>query len=367
MTATTDTTVVDRTALTGQIGGSTRLQALDALRALAILLVIGHHAAYRFSGSKDDVVAALLRSVGWIGVDIFFAISGFLIVRILIRDSAAGDLKGFFRRRAYRIVPIFALALLAFVVAALLTGRDADLLHRLWIPALFLNGWMIPLVGVEGVPYVLAWSLSVEEFAYLALAAFALCGHRGLWAGVLTFVLVALVVRWGVLASGTFAPESLYYFVPARLDAIGFGGLGALGAYGYAASGQFSRRWCGAATLLMIVCFQWSGGIGSTFLPAAGYAAFGFVCALWVTGLAEPGKHHQARLVLFLAPFGKVSYFIYLFHLFVLEGVRALSSASRVELRFWPAMVVSILICYLLARISWRHLEYPLITRSRSS
>ena len=340
------------------------MQALDAVRALAILLVMGHHAAYRFAGSKEDALASLLRNVGWIGVDIFFALSGFLIVRILLRDAAVGDLRGFFRRRVYRIVPIFAVALLIFAIAALVTGQESELLARLWIPALFLNGWMVPFLGVDGVPYVLAWSLSVEEFAYLALAACTLGGPRGLRMGVLAFLVVALFVRWGVLASSAFAPGALYYFVPARLDAIAFGGLGAMGLYGLRATGRGARWGAGVATLLLIVGFQWSGGIAGAFLPAMGYAVFGLACAVWVSSLASPGPHNHGKLVRLLAPFGKVSYFIYLFHLFVIEGVRVTALRLGIEPQFWPAMATSVLACYALARLSWRYFEYPLIARS---
>lgn len=343
------------------------MQSLDALRALAILLVIGHHAAYRFFGSKEDAVAALLRNVGWIGVDIFFALSGFLIVKILVRDSAGGDLRGFFRRRFFRIVPVFVVALCVFTVASLVSGKELSLLPRLWVPALFLNGWLIPFLGVDNVPYVLAWSLSVEEFSYFLLAVFALWKTRGLRAGVLIFILVALSVRWGVLFTDAFAPESLYYFVPARLDAIAFGGLGALGAYSRVVSASWVR-WCaGLTTLLMIVCFQWSGGISGIFLPAVGYAVFGLSCAVWVTSLAQKGKHHEGWLVYLLAPFGKVSYFIYLFHLFVIEGVRLVLVRVGLEPRFWIGFLLSMLACYAMAWVSWRHLEYPLIVRSRTS
>lgn len=270
-----------------------RLLALDALRALAILLVIGHHAAYRFPGSKDDIVAAFLRSVGWIGVDVFFALSGFLIVRILIRDAAAHDLSGFVRRRFYRIVPIFVVALAVFVAAALLTGQERDLLPRMWMPALFLNGWMIPFFGVDSVPYIVAWSLSVEEFAYVVLGICAIWARPGLWRGVVAFLVVAIVLRWLVVLAGWFDSQYLYFFVPARLDAIAFGGLGALGVYDRFVRHRHCAWVAGLSTIGLMIGFQWSAGIGGWFLPTLGYALFGLSCAVWVACLAQPGKHHS--------------------------------------------------------------------------
>lgn len=344
-----------------------RIQTLDAVRSIAILLVIGHHAAYRFSGSNLDPIAALLRSVGWIGVDIFFALSGFLIVRILVKDSSSGDVTGFFVRRFWRIVPLYVVALFVFAAGTMLTGLDAQLLSRIWIPALLLNGWAIPLLGIDGVPYLIAWSLSVEEFSYLVFGLAALALSRGLVVAVCLFLIVANGLRWSTLALDLFEPSYLYFFVPARLDAIAFGGLGALGFY----RSLTNKAWCGPVagwmTLLLVVLFQWAGGIGGWFLPAFGYALFGFSCGVWVTCLAHgqgPQNIGLRLAVRLLAPFGKLSYFIYLFHLFVLEAIRIVSSRMGVDLQFWTAMLCAIPICFLLARVSWRHFEYPLIRRS---
>ena len=343
-----------------------RLLALDAVRALAILLVIGHHAAYRFIGSKDDVVAAFLRSVGWIGVDVFFALSGFLIVRILLRDAAAHDIAGFFCRRFYRIVPIFAVALVVFAIGALITGQESGILHRLWMPALLLNGWLIPFFGVDQVQYVVAWSLSVEEFAYIVLGLCALASRKSLWRGVVTFLLIAVMVRWSVLASHAFKAEYLYYFVPARLDAIAFGGLGAFGVYDRLLRYRYCSWLAGLTTVGLMVAFQWTP-VNGWVLPGIGYSVFGLVCGIWVSSLGVGAPKPTGLFIRAIAPLGKLSYFIYLFHLFALEAVRKLSSnLLGFEISFWPGMLLATALCFIAARISWRYFEAPLIRLARN-
>lgn len=346
--------------------GPSRLQTLDAVRGLAILLVMGHHAAFRFPVSPGDPVATLLRDVGWIGVDMFFALSGFLIVGILRRDAAAGDIRGFFRRRIHRIVPIFLVAIAAYAIAASLLGDPDGTLHRLWMTALLLNGWLIPWFGVDGLPFTVTWSLSVEETAYIVLGLAAAWRPRSLLPVVLVIALGASLFRWSVLALSQADPSWLYFFVPARLDAIAYGGLGALGAYALACRGKHSGWLLGLLVLAALLVIR-HHGISAPVMPAVGYAAFGLVCAAWVTRLAmSPDPGLLRPLVSLLARIGEVSYFLYLFHMFFLDAVRmGWQYVADGRPGYWTGMAIAGLACYGAARISWRWFESPLIARGR--
>lgn len=341
-----------------------RLQALDAVRALAILLVIGHHAAQRFVVDPADPIAGVFKRGGWIGVDMFFALSGFLIATILIRDSNRGDISGFFVRRAYRILPLLLVAVIVYAVGSIATGFESELLPRLWISALMLTGWAIPWLGVDGIPYTITWSLSVEEFAYVVLGLSAWRSHGALRAALAIFLVVALLTRFLVVGGQFFPLDRLYFFVPARLDAIAFGALGAFGAFAWLGRLRGGAWATGLVTVALVIAFS-NLRIDGLFLPLAGYALFGLACAAWVATLAHTGAGTGAAWVAPLAAFGKVSYFLYLFHLFFIEAVSRLSVLLGWGVPgFWTGMLLSASACYLAAWISWQVFEYPLIRRA---
>ncbi|MEX1259103.1 MAG: acyltransferase [Gemmatimonadota bacterium] len=88
------------------------LPALDSLRGLAVLLVLWHHLPDDLFGPLAAAVGFAIRP-GYLGVDIFFVLSGFLITRILLFDRARGASLGtFFKRRFARIFPVYYLTLL---------------------------------------------------------------------------------------------------------------------------------------------------------------------------------------------------------------------------------------------------------------
>jgi peptidoglycan/LPS O-acetylase OafA/YrhL len=135
--------------------------SLDGLRAVSVLLVILVHLQY-----KSGVLAHIQ---GWLGVDFFFVISGFLITTLLLRDEQrVGDIDifAFYARRFFRIVPVYAVVLAAYIV---LCVRDpekwARLKHALPYYATFLNEFVTH--ANRGTPYGTTWSLGVEEKFYL--------------------------------------------------------------------------------------------------------------------------------------------------------------------------------------------------------
>jgi len=350
-----------------------RIASLDALRALAVLLVIGHHAAWRFRPDPADPLAQVFRSSGWIGVDIFFAISGFMITSILLRDR--GDIRGFFVRRFYRIVPIFLVAIACFGAISIATGMNADKLRLLWSPALLLNGWTIPWLGYGAVPYMITWSLSVEETAYLILGLSSLAGPRGIRMALLAFVVGAPLVRVAVLVLHPFSLSDLYFFVPARLDAIAYGGLAGFGYYGKWPAKPWMRAASGAAMAILIVLFE-AVPVGSPLMVLLGYPVFCLVAAMFVASFAAAGDasapargwagRAARRVGGSVVAFGRVSYFIYLFHLFVLEALLYLQRRNpQLVLGFWQALPIATVVAFALALLSWRVFEQPLIRYGR--
>ena len=147
---------------------STRLHGLDTLRSLAILSVIAYH-VWGFGGDNKlpgwfDSVAQFL----WMGVDLFFVLSGFLIGSQLLRPYRKGEkpsLWGFYRNRIYRILPAYfaVLALYEFVPG----WRELPALAPAWTFLTFTQNFAIAHFHAHA--FSQAWSLCVEEHFYLLL------------------------------------------------------------------------------------------------------------------------------------------------------------------------------------------------------
>lgn len=141
--------------------------SLDGLRAFSIAAVVWHHTAARFF---HDVP---LFQMGNKGVNFFFAISGFLITTLLLREkdrSGSISLKKFYARRSLRIFPLYYGVLLVYcVLVAVLEGgsaRGAAFWTHLPYYLTYTSNWFVGL-GDEAIIFYFAWSLATEEQFYL--------------------------------------------------------------------------------------------------------------------------------------------------------------------------------------------------------
>lgn len=140
-----------------------RLHGLDTLRALAILMVMPYHLT---SWLPETLHVA--AHFGWIGVDLFFVLSGYLIAGQLLRHARGSerpDLWQFYRRRAWRILPVYFVVLLLYVCWP--GWREAPGMQPAWQFALFVENLVIDYSRNQAFSH--AWSLCVEEHFYLCL------------------------------------------------------------------------------------------------------------------------------------------------------------------------------------------------------
>jgi peptidoglycan/LPS O-acetylase OafA/YrhL len=143
-----------------------RFESLDGLRALAVIAVVWQHTAGKaFSGTP-------LATIGGEGVTLFFAISGFLITTLLLRERdrrGTIDLRAFYVRRTLRIFPIYYLTLLTYVVLVWAFERDSEAGKQFFsnLPYFFTytSNWFVELE--ERTIFYFAWSLAAEEQFYL--------------------------------------------------------------------------------------------------------------------------------------------------------------------------------------------------------
>ncbi len=344
--------------------------ALDGLRGVAILLVLLHgfdvlQPSRLFVHALDD-----LLDLGWIGVQLFFVLSGFLITGILLDTRrATGFYRSFFKRRFLRIFPLYyGVLLVSFVVLPSLGGPIDGSEHQLWL-WIYVENFTAPFgAGVPAFPHF--WSLCVEEQFYLLWPLLVRqLGRRGVivLSGVLVFVAMAsrLYVRHRL--GEPIGHEAAYSFTPCRMDALAIGALVAALLRGGGRMAQMANRRPGTITvigLLVLLVGIVGGHLQRTgaMMQAFGYTVIALGFALLLVGALS--RSGLAARVLGWAPLrhcGTYSYGMYVFyaplHLFIglpllatLVAVPSLTEGLVYE-------VVGIAVTFLVGAISWHLYE----------
>lgn len=323
---------------------------------VAITMVLLFHVATRYDTAQLDVVAQWFLTYGKFGVDLFFPLSGFLITGFLLRSQRPDYISAFFLRRVFRILPLYLLAVTTYVVASLVMRYELELLDRVWINYLFLTGWFTFFDGVETVPYTITWSLSVEEFAYIMFGLFAWINRKRFGLFIVGLIVFSTLLRFYLNAVDAGAT---YFFPPARLDSIALGALAALvlDKNRTLVLGGF----LGAAAVTL-ACMQigplWFHSLVFTLISLVTCAAI----VLFERFLRDPRGWGMSQI----AAIGFYSYFIYLFHFFVIYGVFQIAPKLGLELPgFWITSGICYALTYGLAVMSYRWFEGPLIDFGR--
>jgi peptidoglycan/LPS O-acetylase OafA/YrhL len=301
-----------------------RVAALDGIRGIAIIWVILHNSIDVSHASATGIlwVLSILAHPGWIGVQLFFALSGFLITAGLLDTRGTPHFyRNFYVKRALRILPLYYSVLLLLLVIAPRVAAphwpfDIGSQASLW---LFTVNW------THTSPYGFAhfWSLAVEEQFYLVwpLLVFWLTPRRLLTACICLSVL-ALVLRSAMVAMGADG-WTLYTLTPCRIDALALGAAGAC-----AVRIPELKDWMRSnlRPILMSALILFLAGIPLTHLydryawtgETYGYSLLAVSCGLFVTAIALAPKA-EVRVAGFLAwaplrSIGKYSYAMYVFH-----------------------------------------------------
>lgn len=296
--------------------------ALDGIRGLAILLVLIYHfgrSANSF-GFAHPLLAA--SEIGWLGVDLFFVLSGFLITGILYDSQRRpGYFRNFYARRALRIFPLYYGALLIVVLLSLAwPGAGVWGTHSpAWL-AFYLTNVLLAVEGPESAGILgHYWSLAIEEHFYLMWPFLVRWGsRRQLMAAAAAIILGALLLRVAMVIQGV-DPEAIYILTPGRMDALATGALCSLAIRGQAGAMPFrAPAWaalllCGAGALVVIMAQRSLGNygalmqtIGYTLLAATfGGAILAGITTPWLKTVLEAGV---------LRWFGRYSYGLYVWH-----------------------------------------------------
>ena len=364
-----------------------RIPALDGLRGIAIFLVLSWHlvfSRYRDSGSLPRLFA--LGGFTWSGVDLFFVLSGFLIGGILLdaKDSPR-YFKTFYLRRAFRILPLYALVVGAYVLYRLVVPIVSQIPLASY-PTFTQNFWMAYAGVFGGVGLGVTWSLAIEEQFYLTIPVVV----RRLTQAHLCWVLAMVVVGAPVLRTlilfkfehGRFAD---YVLMPCRADALCLGVLSALlvrnrRAWDFLLA---KRIWLLSLTVGLLVSLTWLAlknyDQSATPMVTYGYSllALFYTCCLLLALMDGGGVLRRLLCNRRLMELGGIAYCVYLVHAPLIAAgcqlaPRYFSSLSRLPiphvlgLEVLAGGVLGTVVTLAVAKASWRFFEQPMLRRGHA-
>lgn len=347
--------------------------ALDGLRAVAVLLIMVYHGGASLIGG------------GFLAVDVFFVLSGFLITSLLLVEYDSHgrlDLRTFWARRARRLLPALFLMLVAVIIyAAFLTGEAAAGVRADAVATLFYaSNWWFIVSGnsyfqqfQDPSPLTHTWSLAIEEQWYMFLPLLMVLILPRLRRNLLAWLFVAgallSAVDMAFLASPSTDASRVYYGTDTRLQALLVGAaLSVLLTPGVLGRIREASRWVGPLGVLCLIAFFMLITEQTTWMYEGGFLAFALVCAVLLAALqARP----QGRLALALSwgPLvwvGKISYGLYLWH----WPVYVVLNPARTDTSGPALLAVRFAATFALATASYYFVEMPIrrgaLTRLRS-
>jgi peptidoglycan/LPS O-acetylase OafA/YrhL len=352
--------------------------ALDGLRAFAVLLVLYGHAPLLLGrgefGPGHPAPGGLWHGSrgAWLGVDLFFVISGFLITSILLAQKGTERaFRRFWLRRALRIFPLAYLYLAMLAVLA----WGTPFFQHLRAPTSF--GWAVAYLtnaevcvsGWPALPFAPLWSLAVEEHFYLVWPVVVLCCQRR----TVLVVLLATIVVVPILRAALLprlGPDGVYVATFCRADTLAFGALLAVLRAGPRSEQIRRSALCLlapalaaiAAVLLLPIravdpttpaAFHWLG-------YSAIAAAFAVACAAALAPVPSWLRWLQQR---WLGAIGRISYGLYIWHVLTAEIVNRGAERLPFHLGFHGRVALWLVCLFAIATLSYLWFELPLLRR----
>lgn len=356
---------------------------IDVARAFAVTAVLICHLTFKLDWKSflSPEIFDILQ-IGWIGVDLFFVISGFVISLSLVRNIENFGInnyrKPYFRNRLARIVPLYFLTCWCYLVLVqpqAFNNPSGWLWRNILSHIFFIHNLSTTYSGAINGP---TWSIAIEMqfYIFMAIVFKWLPRHRPILVCVL-FIMIALAWRAG--AWYTFSPSiDIWHRVtrveqlPGRLDAFGLGYTIALIVsnrehilHKYLQSGyKISMIWFLIAMLLSVTSWKvfWRHAID--FWEIQGMVIFFRLLlvgtfAAWIGFLVS--LRHNPLLIRILSPVsyvGKISYGVYLWHMLVIESIIKINTTHSA----WTGGLIAVLVL-IISSFTWHFFEQPLIRK----
>ena len=347
---------------------SNRIRSLDALRALAVVLVLGCHvtAAPPQAGPFFFALSNHWRRGGWVGVDLFFVLSGFLISGLLFREHRrSGGIRfgRFFIRRGFKIYPAFYFFIFATIVFQL--RPPATSWREIFNELFFLQNYDWGLWGHT-------WSLAVEEHFYLLLAfflfflirsgktagSFRSIPRKFFWISVFCF----LLRLYAILRIQPYGYFTHFFPTHFRIDALFFG---VLISYFYhyerarydALQKRFGRffPFLGPALLLPAFLVPLPGNV---FISTAGLTLFYLGSGLLLMAFLENEEAFGGNAARLASYIGTRSYSIYIWHVYAIHLCDpVLKFSGNWQLYWLSCFVLPVAVGIVMAEL----IEYPVL------
>jgi len=346
------------------------LPGLDGLRAISVVSVLLYHADMPWLPG------------GFLGVEVFFVISGYLITMLLVREherTATISLRSFWLRRARRLLAaVYALLATASLAVLLFYREDASrLAGQVWAALTYVTNWFLIasdqsyFAAVERPPvFQHLWSLAIEEQFYLVWPVLVLGmlrlfrGHVLAMAGLITAGAVASLVWMAVLFEPAVDPSRVYYGTDTRASGLLLGAaLALLWKPGTPWRGDdevktVSLDLAGLTAVAVVIGCFWSIHETDSFLYRGGFAVLSLATCVAIAATVHPGtvlgRLLGQRVLVWI---GKRSYSLYLWHWPIFVYTRP---EIDQPLGLYPSLVLRLAVTVAVAELSYRFVEVPI-------
>jgi peptidoglycan/LPS O-acetylase OafA/YrhL len=337
---------------------------LDGVRGIAILFVVASHAGSEF-----------FFQGGFIGVDLFFCLSGYLITSLLFVEYAktgAISFSRFYIRRALRLLPALFLGLL-FITAVWSFAKPGYMANQILatVSSLFYFANIIPVEKMGLCSHL--WSLSVEEHFYFLWPMMVLLLAAISFSRRITFIFIAivavcvfrsLVFRFHLGETHDILSIIPYRFTFCRMDSILWGCLLAVIKLnrGFVAIGEFKSIGPCAAILPLVIYGFVGQSVIQPYMYYAGFPLVDLLCAVVLyTVVGNPQSFFSNSMLRWI---GRRSYGIYVYH----SPIMQLSDPYRIEhhtVNNLAVVLVTVGLVFLAAEVSFRWVESPILALKR--